>query len=353
VLLAAGNDRGAQQVAERVLQQGRAHQIDRARALMVMGLAYLAQHQADSAWHCIADLAIESAEGSSQRRVLAAALVLRAWMELNVVTARSGLRCHIGHGLGRCPNLPPLHWRDVQVTLEAAAQRDPSEAVRWSLDACTDILNALQALQESPTSGTAAALDAARQLGARAARIRPRSAFAASTLWLHAGALLRLAGRPRDALEPLQLCIATAEARDLLSLVRSACYESSLALQDLGRQDDALAALHRHVDLLHQPAELFPQASVWGLPRPATAALTPAGPLPPAHPDFLLAASTETLPSGSGRSPAWKHVQAAEACIEAQLHLGLRVDAVAAHCGCSRRTLEQAFRQVQIGRAHV
>ncbi len=40
-------------------------------------------------------------------------------------------------------------------------------------------------------------------------------------------------------------------------------------------------------------------------------------------------------------------MRAAEACIDAQLHLRVRVDTVAAHCGCSRRTLEMAFRQVR------
>jgi AraC-like DNA-binding protein len=355
LLLAAGNDRGAQQVAERLLQQGRAHQVDRVRALLAMGMAHLSQHQAGPAWHCVADLAVEAAEGCSQRRMLAAALGLRAWLELNVVTARAGLRCHIGLGLGRCPNLPALHWRDVQATLDLAAQRDPSDPVRWNLEACGHLMHGLQALQErnGSTDGAAngLALEIARQLGHQARLIRHRSAFAAGMLWLHSGVLLRLSGRAQEALEPLQLCITTAQPRQLLSLVRSASYETSLACQALGRLEEALQALHRHCELQHLPAETFPQASVWGLPNSATAPAAMSGPLPPSHPEFLPAPNLESDPSAGAdsRSPAWAHVRAAEACIDAQLHLRVRVDAVAAHCGCSRRTLEMAFRQVRGG----
>ena len=351
LLLAAGNDRGAQQVAERLLQQGRAHQVDRVRALLAMGMAHLSQHQAGAAWHCVADLAVEAAESCSQRRILAAALGLRAWLELNVVTARSGLRCHIGLGLGRCPSLPALHWRDVQATLDLAAQRDPSDAVRWNIEACRLLMRGLQALQELGGAADRAddgmVVEIASQLAQQAQRIRSRSAFAAGMLWLNSGVLLRLSGRGEQALEPLQLCITTAQPRQLLSLVRSASYETSLACQTLGRLEEALQALHRHCELQHLPAEAFPQASVWGLPLSSPPPAAMSGPLPPFHPEFLPPAPLESDLGADGRSPAWAHVRAAEACIDAQLHLRVRVDAVAAHCGCSRRTLEQAFRQVR------
>jgi AraC-like DNA-binding protein len=348
LLLAAGNDRGAQQVAERVLQQGRAHQVDRVRALLAMGMAQLSQHQVGAAWHCVADLAVEAAEGCSQRRILAAALGLRAWLELNVVTARAGLRCHIGLGLGRCPSLPALHWRDVQATLDLAAQRDPSDAVRWNLEACGFLMHGLQALQEHADHATGnVALEIARQLAEQARRIRSRSAFAACMLWLHSGVLLRLSGRAEQALDPLQQCITTAQPRQLLSLVRSASYETSLACQSLGRLEEALQALHRHCELQHLPAEIFPQSSLWGLPQSATPPAAMSGPLPPSHPEFLPAPNLPSDPGEDSRSPAWAHVRAAEACIDARLHLRVRVDAVAAHCGCSRRTLELAFRQVR------
>jgi AraC-like DNA-binding protein len=343
-LLSAGNEHGALQAGERVLLQAQVSSAQRVHTLLIMGLAHLGLRNAAPAWQCISSLGIGAAESCPLRRPLAAAWALRAWLELCVVTARSGLACHLGQGLDGLEQLPALDWADVRRSLTLAAERDPGDRTGWQIEASSLLLDGLEALAPPDARSEERACAAAAQLLALAERIAPRSAWAAAQAGLLGGTLLRLAGHLDAARSALQQAAARSEPRQFLALARAARYELSLTFAALGEHAAALQELHRHCDWLRSSTARFPHDALWAPPAPATALAA----APPAQQRCEIAplATAIHLPTLDD-SPAAARVRCAEDYIQRHLHTRLRVDEIAAHCGIGRRALEVAFRQAK------